>query len=100
MNAFIKKIDWELILFSSSLLYLAITDPNTQGHFTLYPPYYLFGIKSPGYNLGHSISYLLHGNIIRSLQSHWLGIPATVILLMRIMNLIQRKIKRGGEIYG
>ncbi len=47
----------------------------------------------PGCGLGHSIAFLLHGNIYNSLHAHWLGIPALLIILYRIANLIRQRIK-------
>ena len=43
----------------------------------------------PGCGLGHSVSYLFHGNIQASLSSHPLGIFAVIVILGRIFNLIQ-----------
>jgi hypothetical protein len=43
----------------------------------------------PGCGLGHSISYFLHGEVTRSLQTHPLGIIATVILVSRIFSLLK-----------
>ena len=59
-----------------ALTILAIGNPESDFHFTIFWPYYVWGIKSPGYGLGHSISYLFRGDIISSFQTHILGIPA------------------------
>jgi len=38
----------------------------------------------PGCGLGHSISFLFHGDIKSSFHAHWLGIPALIIIVYRI----------------
>ncbi|WP_317163649.1 DUF2752 domain-containing protein [Mucilaginibacter aquatilis] len=38
----------------------------------------------PGCGIGHSISWLLHGNIQQSFKAHWLGIPALLVIIYRI----------------
>jgi hypothetical protein len=45
----------------------------------------------PGCGLGHSISWLFHGNIVASFQAHPFGMPAVVILLHRIYTIINTK---------
>jgi hypothetical protein len=63
---------------------LAITDPQSSSHFTLCP-LKLSGISwCPGCGLGHSISFLFHGDLKSSVHAHWLGIPALIIISRRI----------------
>jgi Protein of unknown function (DUF2752) len=45
----------------------------------------------PGCGLGHSIAFLLHGDIRNSFHAHWLGIPALVIILYRIYDLVKQR---------
>ncbi|HEY2583255.1 MAG TPA: DUF2752 domain-containing protein [Mucilaginibacter sp.] len=45
----------------------------------------------PGCGLGHSISFLFHGDLNRSFHAHWLGIPALVIISHRIYILIRMR---------
>jgi hypothetical protein len=87
-----RWVEWEAVVWTAGLIFLALGDPYSPQHFTLFLPYYLFGIQSPGYNLGHSVSFLFQGHILESIQVHILGIPAVVILLMRIIKLIRRMI--------
>jgi len=71
----------------SALIALAITDPSTVGQYSLCP-LKLMGIGwCPGCGLGHSISWLLHGNIKNSWHAHWIGVPALIIILFRIYTL-------------
>jgi len=46
----------------------------------------------PGCGLGHSIAFLLHGDIRNSFHAHWLGVPALVIIVYRIVDLIRQRI--------
>jgi hypothetical protein len=75
---------FELVFWITALISLALTDPINQAHFTLCP-LKLLGIKwCPGCGLGHSISFLFHGDLKNSFHAHWLGVPAVIIILRRI----------------
>ncbi|MCC8424435.1 DUF2752 domain-containing protein [Mucilaginibacter sp. UR6-11] len=41
----------------------------------------------PGCGIGHAMSWLLHGDLIRSWRAHWLGVPALLIITYRIFTL-------------
>jgi hypothetical protein len=41
----------------------------------------------PGCGLGHSIAFLLHGDIKNSFHAHWIGVPALIIIVYRIVVL-------------
>ena len=75
------------------LVVLGASDPRSETHVTLFWPQWLFGIQSPGYGLGHSISYLLHGDVFKSFETHWIGIPVVIVMVHRIVTLIARKIR-------
>jgi hypothetical protein len=63
--------------------------PGTDPHYS-FCIFKLFGINfCPGCGLGHSISYLFHGDIKASFASHPLGIFAVIIILLRIYKLLQ-----------
>lgn len=66
-------------------------DPNSDRHFTIFLPDLLFGIESPGFGLGHSISYLFRGDLQQSIQTHYLGPLAVLIILHRIQQLFFRQ---------
>jgi hypothetical protein len=88
----IKKINFEAIIWIAGFAILASINPYYHSHFSICPFKY-FGFKyCPGCGLGRSISYLFHGNIKESLQTHILGIPAVIILSMRSFNLIKKSI--------
>lgn len=75
-----------------AILALGVTNPAADSHFILCP-FRLAGITwCPGCGIGHSISWLLHGNIHNAFRAHWLGIPALVIILYRMSELIYLRI--------
>ena len=41
----------------------------------------------PGCGLGHSIAFLMHGDIKNSFHAHWIGMPALGIIVYRIVVL-------------
>ncbi len=77
----------------AALVVLALGNPNSDFHFTIFWPYYVWGIKSPGFGLGHSISYLFRGDVISAIESHILGIPAVAIILWRVLTLEMKRFK-------
>ncbi|HZY39920.1 MAG TPA: DUF2752 domain-containing protein [Mucilaginibacter sp.] len=83
---------FELAFWVAGLACLAFTNPTGQAHFSLCP-LKLFGFKwCPGCGLGHSISFLFHGDIRGSFHAHWLGIPALIIILYRICVLAKLRL--------
>jgi len=83
---------FELAFWVVSLTALALTDPIAQPHFALCPLKWLGFAWCPGCGLGHSISWLFHGNIEASFHAHWLGIPAVLVILHRIYSLGKRRL--------
>ncbi|UEG53025.1 DUF2752 domain-containing protein [Mucilaginibacter daejeonensis] len=84
------KKNIELIFWTAAILALAAADPSAQPHYTICV-FKLAGINwCPGCGLGHSISWLLHGDIAASLKAHWLGIPALAIIFWRTGQLLKR----------
>ncbi|MGN6396223.1 MAG: DUF2752 domain-containing protein [Mucilaginibacter sp.] len=84
---------FELAFWIAAMVSLALTNPSDQSHFSLCP-FRLMGITwCPGCGLGHSICYLFHGDIRRSFQSHWLGIPAVIVIFYRIYSLARLRFK-------
>ena len=82
-----KRIGLEAIIWLAAFFYLAIHDPYVQAEFTLCPLENLGFHYCPGCGLGRSVSFFIHGDIARSVQTHLLGIPATIILLSRTFSL-------------
>ena len=88
-----RYIDFEALVWTVGLIVVAVGDPTSDTHFTLFWPQWVFGIESPGRGLGHSIGYLFRGDIQASIQTHWLGLPVVAILSHRIVSLQWRKWK-------
>ena len=93
MRNLLQYVDREAAIWAAALIVLALGNPNSDFHFTIFWPYYVWGIKSPGYGLGHSISYLFRGDVISAIESHILGIPAGAIILWRVATLEMRLFK-------
>ncbi|MCH7740926.1 MAG: DUF2752 domain-containing protein [Chloroflexi bacterium] len=89
-------LDREALIWLAALIYLGLSDPTSSTHISLFPPDWILGIKSPGFNLGHSISFLLHGDVAASILAHYFGIPAVIILIWRMASLVgdRRRVKR------
>ncbi len=84
----LKRINIELIFWIGGLTYLAFMNPS-ETHFSLCPIKNLGFSFCPGCGLGHSISYLFHGQVAKSFHHHPLGIFALVVILRRIFQLIR-----------
>jgi hypothetical protein len=82
---------FEIFIWSFSLIFLAIINPDLSGVFSICPLHFLGFEYCPGCGLGRSVSYFLHLNVAASVQTHILGIPATIIIIHRIINLITRR---------
>jgi hypothetical protein len=85
---------FELSIWITALILLAFMSP-TNTHASLCPLNASGVDFCPGCGLGHSISWLLHGNITASLKSHPFGIAAIIILLIRIYTLIRLNLING-----
>lgn len=87
----IKRIDLEAFIWLMALLYLTFINPYEPKHLNLCL-FSLAGIENcPGCGLGKSISLLFHGDFIASFQSHPLGIPAIILIIRRIFQLVKNK---------
>lgn len=79
---------FELGAWIIGLILLATMDPESNAHYS-FCFFKFIGIKyCPGCGLGHSISYLFHGNLKESFNAHPLGLFAVAVILTRIYNLI------------
>lgn len=78
---------FELTAWTTALALLALMEPGTDTHYS-FCIFKFIGLKfCPGCGLGHSISYLFHGDIHASFSAHPLGIFALVVILFRIYKL-------------
>lgn len=86
MTRTIARFPLELIVWTAGLTYLALADPH--GHVPQFCLSKLVGLGAcPGCGLGASVSHLLHGELMESWKSHWMGGPALIGLLLRIGQL-------------
>ena len=85
-----RHVDREAAIWVVGLTVVALGNPESDFHFTIFWPYYVWGIESPGHGLGHSISYLFRGDVYQSAQTHLLGIPAVAIIAWRVVTLQHR----------
>ena len=87
-----KRKYFELSVWILALVLLAF-GPTHHEHYSLC----LFkgaGFEScPGCGLGHSITFLFQGKFSESLNSHPLGIPAVIILVLRIISILKNNRK-------
>lgn len=88
-----RYLDFEALVWASGLAAVAIVNPESDIHFNLFWPQWIFGIQSLGYGLGHSIGFLFRGDLQSSWNSHWLGVPVTIVLVHRIVSLQIRKLR-------
>lgn len=80
---------FELTFWISALTLLAVMPPGTDAHYS-FCIFKMLGFNfCPGCGLGHSISYLFHGNLRASFSSHPLGIFAVIIIVSRIYALLR-----------
>lgn len=83
----LKIIPIELCFLLGALLFLALT-PTGSAHYSLCPIDNIGFSWCPGCGLGRSLRYLLHADLRSSLDHHWFGIPALLILIYRILQLL------------
>ena len=90
MGFLIRRIladNLEACIWACALVWLTFADPASGLHYTLCPLKNLGIGFCPGCGLGSAVSLALHGQLAESLQRHLLGIPAIVILTVRIATL-------------
>lgn len=88
------KINPEAIVWLGGLLALALMNPDSTQHYSFCVFKNLGFNYCPGCGLGHSISYFLHGDLVRSWQVHPLGVVATIILVTRTLSLLRMSFVR------
>jgi Protein of unknown function (DUF2752) len=91
--ALLKIVELEALLWSAGLFYLITINPYQAQKFTICP-FHNLGISfCPGCGLGRSIAFLFHGDLIRSFNTHPLGIIAFIFIIERIIKLTNRSYK-------
>jgi len=78
---------FELTAWVTGLFLLAIMNPTTDVHYS-FCIFKMMGFSfCPGCGLGHSISFLFHGELLASFHAHPLGLFALIVILARIYKL-------------
>ena len=93
IKVLLKTVELEALMWSAGLFYLVTINPYQVQKFT-FCPFHNLGISfCPGCGLGRSISFLYHGDLIRSFSAHPLGIIAFIFITARIVKLTYRSYK-------
>lgn len=88
MRNYFPKINIELVVWVTGLIYLAIIHPGADSaSFCLAKMAGFSGC--PGCGLGASITHLFHGEWLESWNSHKLGALVLVALVLRIIQIIK-----------
>lgn len=94
----LKRVPFEAICWLSGLVSLAWLNPHAT-HLSLCPLKNAGLDFCPGCGLGTSISLLLHGELMASLETHPLGMFAVVVLSLRIRDLTKQFLQNYGKSY-
>ena len=89
-------IPLELLFWVSALIGLAVAKEEIHGHGSHSTLCLLANLGfdwCPGCGIGRAITHLLHGNLEASFAHHMLGVPALIIILFRIRELIMLQVK-------
>ena len=87
------RIGLETVTWIAALTYLAIHNPYVQSTFSICPLENLGFHYCPGCGLGRSVSFILHGDVMRSVETHLLGIPAAIIIIFRTFSLLKGSLR-------
>lgn len=93
----LKALPVEALTWMLGLLSLAVLPVPEGDHVTICPLHHLGFAWCPGCGLGRSISLLFHGEAMRSLEVHPLGIFAVIILSFRIFQLTKHYLTAYGK---
>lgn len=95
----LKRIPFEALCWLTGLLWLALSEAGSSGHFTLCPLKNAGFDFCPGCGLGKSVTLLFQGEVSASFDAHPLGIFAVIILSFRIIDLTKQSIQNYGKSY-
>ncbi|MFU8858967.1 MAG: DUF2752 domain-containing protein [Cyclonatronaceae bacterium] len=77
----------EPAIWTVALIALWFTYPAGDEGITLCIFHHIGITWCPGCGIGRSMAHLMHGNVAASLQAHWFGIPALMIIGYRIISV-------------
>lgn len=86
-NILKRYFSLEGLIWISALVYLAFFVNPYETHFSFCLLSKAGVDNCPGCGLGNSISLLLNGKIMQSINTHILGIPAIILLCVRIISI-------------
>lgn len=84
-----RDVPAEALIWAAGLIVLALAAPSLAGHATFCVPTLLGLDGCMGCGLGASIGHLFRGHLASSIDAHPLGIPATLMLTGRIIQLLR-----------
>lgn len=84
-----RAVPAEALIWAGGLLVLILAAPSLAGHATFCVPTLLGFDGCMGCGLGASIGHLFRGHLAASIDAHPLGIPATLLLTGRIIQLLK-----------
>ena len=82
-------LHFEWIALTTGLILMFLIDPASQAP-TLCPLDRLGFEYCPGTGLGTSVAYAARGELVSSFESHPAGIPAIIIMVLRIGSIFHR----------
>ena len=83
------KYRWvEMTFWITGLSTLFFLEVGEKDHFSLCIFSHLGFTWCPGCGLGHSLYYLFHGEFYKSFKEHYFGIPAFVLIIFRLKQLL------------
>lgn len=77
----------EPAIWTAALIALWFTYPSGDDGITLCIFHHIGITWCPGCGIGRSMAHLMHGNVAASLQAHWFGFPALIIIGFRILTV-------------
>ena len=87
LSPLLKSLPLELLIWTIALVVLYNLDVDDKEANSLCPIHNAGFDWCPGCGLGRSIALLMHGQFRDSIEMHWLGIPAFLVLVYHIINL-------------
>lgn len=85
----LRRLPAEAFVWAGALAALAVADPRAEGLLSLCVPKALGLPFCPGCGLGHSVAFLLRGEVGAALAAHPLGPFAVAVLGGRVVALLR-----------
>jgi hypothetical protein len=83
----------EPIFWIAGLVFLALQNPSST--FASMCLFDILGLYDcPGCGMGTAISYLFDGQVIQSIQTHYLGIPVVLAIVIRVYQIAKLRVNK------